>query len=685
MVAGPVTGAEGGEQAGRDLPDLRVWSEFAIPAQRADETASPDAPGGAADQGAAPVLPGGPPLPPIGRMPRQMIGPAESGSYFNSAAPQAPVPPGNPEHGGYAGPGASRNSASLDGPESGGYASPRAPQSSASLDGPEHGGYAGPGAPRNSASLDGPEHSGYTSPGAPRNSAYLGNPEHGGYAGPGVPWNSASLSNPEHSGDAGPGVPWNSASLDGPERGGYASPGVPQTPANAGNPESAPSTSAPFTAAVPPIGAAPLALPAAPHAASFPEQPRSAASAPTFVPGQSGPGVPVHTFIPGQPATEVTAEFASLPIAPAAPATPAEAAPEHEQPQTQPERQPRKRRSDRHSNRSRMRRQTSAGIVVLSCFAASFLVLHRFLPDVGGVGSLLETWLPWVGVPVLVLLIAAAVVHTRTALIVTFAAALVWTALYGPTMLPRGSSAAAQLRIFSEDVNGEAREATAAGTMAIAQHAGIVALEDMYSSVSESNAVNALNAAYPNHVTQYEFGLWSAYPILNVQPIALGTTQSAQSLSVGSDSAGLAASASAVPVIGALKATLSTPDGPLTVYLVHLPQPVLGDQGFAKSRDQALTQFAKVLKADNSARLAVIGDINVAATDRQFSQLARSDSLTSAQQAVGSGFGFTWPAEFPIVRLDDVLTRGLQPLRSVVLPSIAKGQTHLPIQVDLDY
>lgn len=37
------------------------------------------------------------------------------------------------------------------------------------------------------------------------------------------------------------------------------------------------------------------------------------------------------------------------------------------------------------------------------------------------------------------------------------------------------------------------------------------------------------------------------------------------------------------------------------------------------------------------------------------------------------------------MRLDDVLTRGMQPLRSSVLPSIASGQTHLPIQVDLDY
>lgn len=349
------------------------------------------------------------------------------------------------------------------------------------------------------------------------------------------------------------------------------------------------------------------------------------------------------------------------------------------------EKQPKRKLRSLKAHRSRMRRQTAGGVVFLSCLAVIFLVLHRFLPDAGGIGSLLETWLPWIGVPVLVLLIAAAIVHTKTSLIVAFAAALVWTALYGPTLLPRGSSAPAQLRIFSEDVNGDAKEATASGTMALAQHADIVALEDMYSSVYESSAVNSLNAAYTNHVTEYEFGLWSAYPISNVQPVALGTTQPADSESLDADDAGLAASASDVPVIGALKATLATPSGALVVYLVHLPQPVLGDQGFAKSRDQALTAFVKLLEADNSSRVAVIGDINVAATDRQYSQLTRKVGLTSAQQAAGSGFGFTWPAEFPIVRLDDVLTRGMTPLRSAVLPAIAKGQAHLPIQVDLDY
>jgi vancomycin resistance protein VanJ len=346
---------------------------------------------------------------------------------------------------------------------------------------------------------------------------------------------------------------------------------------------------------------------------------------------------------------------------------------------------PASRRLARRRHRSAMRRQTSHGIVVLAALAVVFLVLHRFLPDADGIGSLLESWLPWLGGPVGVLLIAACIVHTRSALVATIVAAAVWTALYGPILLPRGSSAPAQLRVFSEDVNGNAREATASGAMAMAQHADVVALEDMYSSVSASSAVDALNAAYPNHVAEYEFGLWSRYKITDVTPIALSTSQPGQSLSLGADDAGLASSSSDVPVIGALEATLATPYGQLVVYLVHLPQPVLGNQGFAKARDQALSQFVGMIEKNPAQHLAVIGDINVATTDRQFGLLTGNDALTSAQQAAGSGFGFTWPAEFPVVRLDDVLTRGMTPLRSVVLPSIASGQTHLPIQVDLDY
>jgi vancomycin resistance protein VanJ len=128
--------------------------------------------------------------------------------------------------------------------------------------------------------------------------------------------------------------------------------------------------------------------------------------------------------------------------------------------------------------------------------------------------------------------------------------------------------------------------------------------------------------------------------------------------------------------------TVDTPEGPFVLYVVHLPQASLGDQGFAKARDAALARLVKTVRADHAAKLAVVGDINVAQTDRRFSDLTGL-GLTSAQAAAGRGFGFTWPAEFPVVRLDDMLVRGADPVRSVVLSALSGGKTHLPIEVDL--
>jgi vancomycin resistance protein VanJ len=575
MVAGPVTGAEDDEQAGRELPDLRLWPEFGIPAQRAEQTPSPSSP-----------------------VNRDGRGPQGAGAQ----------PPRDPR------PGEHKSGV--------------------------------PAAPATQGPLIPPRPRGALAPPAAVPALPAGAPPQAAQPAPGA-------------------APF-------PAQPGSAAPVEP----------TAPSGVAAALGSVPPIVAA--GDPASPIENAAVET----TAAGDRLGGHTDSGYPTA----GYPTAGYKSAENAAAAAPLLEAFPRQATPEEgdggaggDGPEGDGGGQPPEQRQRRAHRRSPMRRQTSTAIAVVACLAVTFLVLHRLLPDAGGIGSLLETWLPWVGVPVGVLLVAALIVHTRRAVIATLAAALVWTALYGPALLPRGSSAPQQLRVFSEDVNGKAQEATDSGSMALAQRADVVALEDMYSSVSATSAVNALNTVYPNHVTEYEFGLWSRYPISDPTPIALGTTTSAQGDPLSSTEAGLAASASGVPVIGALKATLATPHGPLVVYLVHLPQPVLGDQGFAKARDVALTQFVALLKADKSPRIAVVGDINVAATDRQFSQLTGNDGLTSAQQAAGSGFGFTWPAEFPIVRLDDVLTRGLTTLRSVVLPAIAGGQTHLPVQVDLDY
>jgi hypothetical protein len=58
--------------------------------------------------------------------------------------------------------------------------------------------------------------------------------------------------------------------------------------------------------------------------------------------------------------------------------------------------------------------------------------------------------------------------------------------------------------------------------------------------------------------------------------------------------------------------------------------------------------------------------------DRSFADI--TSQLRSAQDVAGDGFGFTWPASFPVVRIDQILVRGVEPDSSWVLP----GQPQRP-------
>jgi vancomycin resistance protein VanJ len=335
---------------------------------------------------------------------------------------------------------------------------------------------------------------------------------------------------------------------------------------------------------------------------------------------------------------------------------------------------------DGHHHWPSARQQLGTAIAVLGWAIAAFLVAHRFVPGSAGLVSLLESGLPWLAVPTVILLLGALAARSLRAVLATLAAASIWIVGYGPELMPRGDPLPANLRVFSEDINapGTATAAELAGAAQLApgQHADIVLLQGVYPQLASSSALANLNSAYPNHLTQYEFGVWSRYKIADSAAVSLGTTTADIN-----GSSGLVAGVAQV-VVGALRVTIDTPEGPLVLYVVHLPQPTLGDQGFAKARDAALSRLVKVVRADHAARLAVVGDVNVAQTDRRFSDLTGL-GLTSAQAAAGRGFGFTWPAEFPVVRLDDLLVRGADPVRSVVLSALSGGKTHLPIEVDL--
>ncbi len=71
----------------------------------------------------------------------------------------------------------------------------------------------------------------------------------------------------------------------------------------------------------------------------------------------------------------------------------------------------------------------------------------------------------------------------------------------------------------------------------------------------------------------------------------------------------------------------------------------------------------------------LLGDLNGTTDDRVLHGL--TSRLTSAQQTAGNGFGLTWPAAFPIARIDQILVRGVRPRSAWVLPET--GSDHLPV------
>jgi vancomycin resistance protein VanJ len=99
------------------------------------------------------------------------------------------------------------------------------------------------------------------------------------------------------------------------------------------------------------------------------------------------------------------------------------------------------------------------------------------------------------------------------------------------------------------------------------------------------------------------------------------------------------------------------------------------------SRDIGLQVLSQAIAADPSQRVLLLGDLNGTTEDRAFAGLTAQ--LHPAQDVAGDGFGFTWPASFPVVRIDQILVRGVQPDSSWVLP--ANGSDHRPVEARISW
>ncbi len=278
----------------------------------------------------------------------------------------------------------------------------------------------------------------------------------------------------------------------------------------------------------------------------------------------------------------------------------------------------------------------------MSVVVAVALAGHRLIPDLGGVTTVMESLLPWLGWSVPPLLVAAALARSAVAVVAALVPAVVWAVMFGPALLRSSPGGPSDLAVGTVNV-GVRNNASGEAVRAISEDLDLLAAQEL---TPGGPAAKQLDRTFKHRYAVSTVGLWSRYPISARKPLDVG-----------------------MGWVRALRAVVSTPKGKVTVYVMHLAS---ARPGHTASRDTSLAQARKLVDADTSERVLLLGDLNTATTDRGMRGL--TPPLTDAQEAAGDGFGFTWPAEFPITRPDHILFRGMTATEAGVAP--ATGSDH---------
>ena len=281
-------------------------------------------------------------------------------------------------------------------------------------------------------------------------------------------------------------------------------------------------------------------------------------------------------------------------------------------------------------------------IVIVSAVLAAGLAGHRLIPVLGGFTPVMESVLPWLGWAVPVLLLAALLARSPAAVAAALVPGVVWAAMFGATLLRRPPGGPSDLSAGTVNV-GVVNDASGEAVRAVSEDLDLLAAQEL---TPGGPAAKQLNKTFKHHYAVSTVGLWSRYPISGREPLDVG-----------------------MGWVRALRAVVSTPKGKVTVYVMHLAS---ARPGQTTSRDASLAQARRLVDDDDSKRLLLLGDLNTATTDRGMDGL--TPPLTDAQTAAGDGFGFTWPAEFPITRPDHILFRGMTATEAGVAP--ATGSDH---------
>ncbi|MET7571804.1 endonuclease/exonuclease/phosphatase family protein [Streptomyces sp. NPDC005492] len=313
-------------------------------------------------------------------------------------------------------------------------------------------------------------------------------------------------------------------------------------------------------------------------------------------------------------------------------------------------------------------------LAALALLLGLLMLLHAEIPNrIGNLGSLVETFLPWFGLFVPMLLAGALWRRSASAVVALLLPVTVWLNLFGGLLRDK-SHPGGDLVVVSHNVGADNPDPAATARDLAASGADLLALEEVPPQ-AKGTYEKELAKTYRYHTVQGTVGLWSKLPLSDTRPV-----------DVKMDAGPLAATKPAdvkMRYNRALRTTVATDHGPLAVYVAHLGSVRVSPRAglSAGQRNAGAQALGQAVAAERIERVVLLGDLNGAMGDRAFDGL--SSQLHSVQDTAGDGFGFSWPARFPVVRIDQILVRGVEPRSSWVLPST--GSDHLPVAAGIDW
>lgn len=267
-------------------------------------------------------------------------------------------------------------------------------------------------------------------------------------------------------------------------------------------------------------------------------------------------------------------------------------------------------------------------VILASLSLAALLVFHQQIPDVAGLGLVLDNIAPWLGLGIPLLLFLAIGSGGRGTYITLLVPVAAWAVIFGQAVLPaKAVEGPGVLTVATQNVHQDAVQSA----MTLAESgAEVITLQELGEGQIDL-VTKALKKTHPHFYSVSTVGLWSKYPLSNAQPLDLG---------LGWDRA--------------LRVDVASRQGDLRVYAVHAAsaRPMAHAE-----RDKMLGSLSGYIAKDSSKQIVALGDFNATSTDRNFSAISKQLDEVRSQ---GWGLPMTWPTSpFPMLGIDHVLTRGI--------------------------